>query len=165
MENDAAIIHNKPGPEQLADEYLKALLSLGEESSALLKRHIASIIQSSCSTTLEECAESFLLIMRNTNNAAPTLPGIYLKLSHGRTPCDLDMDDWGDDGPWIGPIDWIHFTYQTEFQIGFVNDKEYWSGSAASLPPSPLYFHNDCIYLDGIHYGQWDIMSIPRFSE
>ena len=24
MENDAAIIHNKPGPEQLADEYLKS---------------------------------------------------------------------------------------------------------------------------------------------
>lgn len=154
-----------PSPEQLAEEYLKALQSLGEEAVAPLKRHIADIIQSVPRQTLDECAENFLLIKRYANDVEPTHPGRYLKLFHGRTPCDLVMDDWGEDGPWIGPIEWIHFTYQTSFRIGFFDDNEYWSGSANHLPPSPLYFYKDCIYYDGIHYGDWEIISLPRASE
>ena len=34
---------------------------------------------------------------RNAHKIKPTHPGMYLKLFHGRTPCDLQMDDWGED--------------------------------------------------------------------
>lgn len=161
METEKAIA---PSPEQLADEYLKALQSLGEEAIDPLRRHIANIIQSAPRITLDECTENFVLIKRNTHKVEPAIPGMYLKLFHGRTPCDLEMDDWGEDGPWIGPIEWIHFTYQTSFRIGFLGDSEYWSGSENQLPPSPLYFYKDCIYYDGIHYGDWEIISIPRVT-
>lgn len=165
MEIEATIAHDKLGPAQLAEEYLKALLSLGEESAEPLRRHITNIIQSAPNIVLDECTESFLLIKKNTHDAKPRNPGFYLKLFHGRTPCNMEMNDWGEDGPWIGPIEWIHFTYQTSFRIGFLNDKEYWSGSADSLPPSPLYFYKDCIYYNGIHYGDWEITSLPRIAE
>jgi len=153
-----------PSPDQLAEAYLKALLSLGDEAIDPLKRHITNIIQSVPRLTLDECAEYFSLIERNAHKIEPARPGMYLKLFHGRTPCDLEMDDWGEDGPWIGPIEWIHFTYQTSFRIGFLGDNEYWSGSANQLPPSPLYFYKDCIYYDGLHYGDWEIITLPKTS-
>lgn len=153
---------NTPSPDQLAEAYLKALHSLGDEAIDPLKRHITNIIQSVPRLTLDECAEYFSLIDRNAHKIKPTGPGMYLKLFHGRTPCDLQMDDWGEDGPWFGPIEWIHFTYQTSFRIGFLGDNEYWSGSANQLPPSPLYFYKDCIYYDGIHYGDWEIITLPK---
>ena len=150
--------------DQLAEAYLKALHSLGDEAIDPLKRHITNIIQSVPRLTLDECAEYFSLIERNAHKIMPPIPGMYLKLFHGRTPCDLQMDDWGEDGPWIGPIEWIHFTYQTSFRIGFLGDNEYWSGSANQLPPSPLYFYKDCIYYDGLHYGDWEIITLPKTS-
>jgi hypothetical protein len=38
---------------------------------------------------------------------------IYLKLMHGRDDPEQQMDDWGFDGPVLGPLEAVHFTYTT----------------------------------------------------
>jgi hypothetical protein len=35
---------------------------------------------------------------------------IYLKLIHGRDYPDQQMNDWGFDGPVLGPFEAVHFT-------------------------------------------------------
>ena len=39
---------------------------------------------------------------------------VYLHLFHGRNSVDEDMDDWGFDGPVIGPLDYVHVTYMCD---------------------------------------------------
>src|SRR3546814_12855013 len=34
---------------------------------------------------------------------------------------DLDMDDWGFDGPTIGPLDYVHTTYGDNIKLCFTN--------------------------------------------
>src|SRR3546814_15424074 len=41
---------------------------------------------------------------------------VYLHLFHGRNSPDQDMDDWGFDGPTIGPPDYVHTTYGDNIQ-------------------------------------------------
>jgi hypothetical protein len=44
--------------------------------------------------------------------ALPLQPGkLYLRLYHGRATPDEQMEDWGSDGPVIGPLASIHVTY------------------------------------------------------
>ena len=38
---------------------------------------------------------------------------IYLKLMHGRGSPNQQMNDWGFDGPVLGPFEAVHFTYIT----------------------------------------------------
>ena len=42
---------------------------------------------------------------------------MYLRLFHGRTDPQQDMDDWGSDGPVLGPYKFAHRTYP-----GFAGD-------------------------------------------
>ncbi len=150
------------GLHQLAEEHLKALHSLGNDSELLILNYLKKIIATECTEINDAAIEEFQLIARNTHTQEPKKAGIYLRLLHGRTPYNRDMENWGDDGPWIGPISWIHFTYNDYFSIGFQEGCDYLSGSAEKIPPSPLYFFNDCIYCNGIHYGQWEVVQIER---
>lgn len=51
----------------------------------------------------------------------PRAPGLYLALLHGRNDPDEEMDDWGSDGPLIGPLRCVHTTYALELKIEFVS--------------------------------------------
>lgn len=46
-----------------------------------------------------------------------TNPGVYLHLFHGRDAVDQDMEDWGFDGPTIGPLRYVHLTYLSDPKI------------------------------------------------
>lgn len=35
---------------------------------------------------------------------------VYLYLFHGRATPDEDVEDWGCEGPAIGPLDYVHTT-------------------------------------------------------
>lgn len=39
---------------------------------------------------------------------------VYLYLFHGRATPDEDVEDWGCEGPAIGPLDYVHTTYGSE---------------------------------------------------
>ena len=42
---------------------------------------------------------------------------VYLYLFHGRATPDEDVEDWGCEGPAIGPLDYVHTTYGSEVKI------------------------------------------------
>jgi hypothetical protein len=53
----------------------------------------------------------------------PTMPTrtvqfrtVYLKLLHGRLDPNPDMQDWGFDGPVLGPFEAVHITYRDEIR-------------------------------------------------
>ena len=48
---------------------------------------------------------------------------MYLKLLYGRDMADEEMDDWGPDGPWIGPLNYFHCTYLSDIGIGFAGGR------------------------------------------
>jgi hypothetical protein len=49
----------------------------------------------------------------------PTRPGMYLGLFHGRDEPKQTMEDWGFNGPLIGPLEWVHTTYTCTIRIAF----------------------------------------------
>ncbi len=78
---------------------------------------------------------------------------LCLKLFHGRTSPDQDMDDWGSDGPLLGPLDNVHVTYMCNVVVLYNNlDRE-----------CTLAVYDDLIYYDGTFYGDWGVM--PMDSE
>lgn len=44
---------------------------------------------------------------------------VWLHLFHGRDTVDEDMDDWGYDGPTIGPLEFVHTTYGDNIKFHF----------------------------------------------
>jgi len=69
---------------------------------------------------------------------------IYLRLFHGRRDPNQEMDNWGSEGPIIGPCMYVHITYGGIIHLGH---------------PIPgkgnldLYFNDGLVYLDGVYYG------------
>ncbi|MEN7527901.1 hypothetical protein [Cupriavidus sp. DL-D2] len=52
-------------------------------------------------------------------------PGLYLALFHGRDDKDDCPEDWGFNGPMIGPIEFAHTTYGTEIKIKFERHEDW----------------------------------------
>ena len=50
--------------------------------------------------------------------------GMYLALFHGRDTKKEDMDDWGYDGPLIGPLRYVHTTYDSNVKIAFAEGSD-----------------------------------------
>ena len=43
---------------------------------------------------------------------------LYIRLFHGRTDPNQDMDDWGSDGPVFGPYEFAHTIYTSSVRLG-----------------------------------------------
>jgi hypothetical protein len=80
--------------------------------------------------------------------ATPLAPGkLYLRLYHGRTHPDQEMDDWGCDGPTFGPLSCYAHTYCSTFRIHAESGHhEIW-----------LERHDDMIRWDGCYYGDLEV--------
>ena len=102
--------------------------------------------------------------------ALPLQPGkLYLRLYHGRATPDEQMEDWGSDGPVIGPLGSIHVTYMCHLKFAAAPDvmerffpevMAQWQASGVSNGHGPLcdwQFHviDDLIEYGGILYGDW----------
>jgi len=72
---------------------------------------------------------------------------IYLYLFHGRKNPDEQMDDWGEDGPTLGPLQYVHTTYRDDIKVLA-------AGAADSVVLSTV---GDCLYYDGMYYGDWSV--------
>jgi len=74
---------------------------------------------------------------------------IYIQLLHGRKDPDEDMNEYGFDGPCIGPFDWMHVIYNIDFQLTREGPPyvEWW-----------VSFVGDLLYYDGAYYGDWEIV-------
>jgi len=58
------------------------------------------------------------VIMPNSDQTAALEPGkLYVHLFHGRKTPDEKLDDWGSEGPMIGPLDYVHVTYMGDVKF------------------------------------------------
>jgi hypothetical protein len=71
---------------------------------------------------------------------------VYIRLFHGRTDPDQNMDDWGSDGPVFGPYTYVHTTYTTLIRLG-----------DSDSTCHELHVRQDMLYYDGVYYGDWTV--------
>lgn len=110
------------------------------------------------------------LLPRCHDALADLATGLYLGLFHGRDDMDASLDDWGFDGPVIGPLDYVHTTYASEVKLRFVNGQR----AARYFPDigvvtnmatdertpcleAELAITADMIVFDGRYFGDWTV--------
>ena len=85
---------------------------------------------------------------------------VYLYLFHGRKTPDCEMNDWGFEGPVIGPLQYVHMTYASDMKFEFT-DEETSTQKCAELGLDPGYpcieIHDGLAVLGGEYYGDWEI--------
>lgn len=81
--------------------------------------------------------------------------GVYLHLFHGRKTVDEQLEDWGEDGPVIGPLDFAHTTYASDIKI-----REEESGENGWLD-----IIEGMVYYNGMFYGDWSVFSHSMLLE
>lgn len=103
------------------------------------------------------------------------VPNLWLHLFHGRDTTDEEMDDWGFDGPTLGPFSYIHTTYGVDVKFAMDRDAfrqsfpdlfEEWSSKGYSNVAGPLIEHNfsvvdGCLEFQGKYYGDWSVFTNP----
>ena len=144
----------------VAKAQAKAVLSGGEGFQERLESLIQGHLKCHPQDLILTAAANHELLKRHTHDPKPTVPGMYLKLLHGRAVADEELDDWGADGPWIGPLKWFHCTYLSDIGIGFAGGEELASQSYNVEIPSPIYLYQEMIYYDGMYYGSWELQNM-----
>jgi len=74
---------------------------------------------------------------------------IYIHLFHGRDTPDEILDDWGYDGPTIGPVQYVHITYCTDLKYHERGEDKY------------IRAHNDLWCYEDKYYGDVSINISP----
>lgn len=78
---------------------------------------------------------------------------IYLSLFHGRTDPRETLEDWGTEGPWFGPLDFVHTTYGTHIKFQYAGRD--------SEAGHDLHVVGDMVYYNGVYYGDWSVCTGP----
>lgn len=73
---------------------------------------------------------------------------VYLELFHGRRKKKEKLQDWGEDGPILGPFEYVHTTYGCHVHCG---DKD--------NDNIDLMIHDGMVYYGGMYYGDWSVFS------
>lgn len=125
---------------------------------------------------LDELRETLREDLRDTDrvNAKAKKPGMYLDLFHGRADPDQDMEDWGEQGPIIGPLEYGHTTYSSTLRIRFndVNDHDLFfmrevtgynvaTGEVFFEDEAWLEIKGDMVFYEGMYYGDWSFFYYP----
>lgn len=82
--------------------------------------------------------------------------GVYVILFHGRKTPDEQLEDWGEDGPVLGPFSWAHQTYCWDLKLGDL---------AGDDSVGELIFFEELAYYDGMFYGDLSITAEPTEDE
>ena len=78
---------------------------------------------------------------------------IYIQLFHGRHTPEEELEDWGFDGPVLGPFPWYHITYGCDVKLG--DDPIIVGGEEIQFP---VHDSNDMIPFLGAYYGDMSIV-------
>ena len=80
---------------------------------------------------------------------------LYIRLFHGRTDPNRDMDEWGSDGPVLGPYKFAHTTYESHLKLGKPD------GSCDEL----YIVGPDMVFYDRVYYGDWSVFGEAELKE
>lgn len=94
------------------------------------------------------------LWLRSLKCSEPKKPGMYLHLYHGRTDPTADMEDWGEEGPYFGPLKEVMITYLSAIRLVGLDGRDTEPLTTGSL----LGFYDDMIYYSGVYYGDWSVL-------
>lgn len=75
---------------------------------------------------------------------------VYLELFHGRSTEDEVLDDWGEEGPVLGPFPFVHVTYGCHIKC---QD----SGLDLAITPGGL------VPFGSKFYGDWSVFDEKHF--
>jgi hypothetical protein len=92
------------------------------------------------------------LVSSQSATAGEDMSGVYLKLFHGRKKVTQNLNDWGHDGPMIGPLAYVHGTYQHHLAV----ENEDGVGEGC------IEYVDDCLYYDGYYYGDFTVVDNHR---
>ncbi len=145
---------------QLARAQANILLMQADDLSNCLTEFIKRGLKDVPPDYLMASHEEHQLLARHTHEENPPRPGMYLKLLHGRRSVREGMDNWGPDGPWIGPLKWFHCAYLSSIGIGFEDGGEIAPMTNGGDLPSPMFFFEGLLYFKGMYYGDWELQSI-----
>ena len=77
---------------------------------------------------------------------------VYIELLHGRNLPDEELDDWGYNGPVLGPFPFFHTTYNSDIKLG--DEGIVIMGKQIEFP---VWDKDDLIYFLGSYYGDMSI--------
>jgi hypothetical protein len=75
---------------------------------------------------------------------------VYLELFHGRQSVAEELQDWGSQGPILGPLAYVHTTYSTDIKVETLDGIDGVLQVVGELP--------DLLYYDGTYYGDWSVI-------
>lgn len=81
---------------------------------------------------------------------------LWLHLFHGRDAIDQEMDDWGFNGPTIGPLKYVHTTYGNHIKLGFVDEADIKKFDLDKIMPD-LNVNEGLVVYQGRYYGDWSV--------
>jgi hypothetical protein len=77
---------------------------------------------------------------------------VFLELFHGRKSVNEDLQDWGEQGPILGPLKYVHTTYGADLKLQTVDGVEGNLDVVGHELP-------DLVFYDGMFYGDWSVFS------
>jgi hypothetical protein len=83
---------------------------------------------------------------------------LFLHLFHGRTHPYEDMDDWGFDGPSLGPLNYVHTTYGNHVRVCFTSadaELKFFPQPAQYPDSQDIVMVDDMLAFNGAFYGDW----------
>lgn len=98
--------------------------------------------------------------MLPTYGEKPDRPGMYLGLLHGRDHSQQQMNDWGFNGPMIGPLQWCHTTYACTVRIAFESALDGLRYFGKAETDHELELSGDLLVFGGKYYGDWTVYCV-----
>jgi hypothetical protein len=92
----------------------------------------------------------------------PEKPGMYLGLFHGRKKVNEVMQEWGFDGPCLGPLNYFHTTYASTIQIEFENPVDAHRFTDSYNLQCELQLNGDMLRYDGNYFGDWTVYMVKH---
>ncbi len=94
----------------------------------------------------------------------PEKPGLYLALFHGRVRPDEQMNDWGFNGPIIGPLEWVHTTYALHVRLKFMSstDEILYFEKSECPDAHDIYAADDMVVYGDKYYGDWSVFFVKE---
>ena len=90
----------------------------------------------------------------------PDKPGLYLALFHGRHDRNAQMEDWGFNGPLLGPLAFCHTTYLADIKIEFEDAEDAWHCCQENSRSVMLTVVDDMVHFEGAYYGDWTVFTV-----
>lgn len=100
----------------------------------------------------------------NETDLKTLAPGMYLGLMHGRFKPEDELNDWGFNGPIIGPLLYCHVTYCATVNIKFTSigvAKRHGCNDVEPGIDEPLKISADLMFYRGKYYGDWSVFIAP----